>query len=249
MLPTLQIGPLIIQTPGLALLAGLWLATVLIEKEAIRLKLDSGALLKALSYGLIGGLLAGRLAYALRHIAVYLDHPLDLLSLSATTLDLATGLVAGVVIGVLVGRRARLPLRPSLDALAPGLAVLLVALGVGHLLSGNAYGAPTHLPWGILLWGETRHPTQVYEILAGLGILLAWWLAAPRLRGSGYAFLLVVTLGAAARVFLEAFHGDSQTWAGGFRTAQVGGLALLAITLAIAWLWDRPSRSTEQEAV
>jgi phosphatidylglycerol---prolipoprotein diacylglyceryl transferase len=238
-LPTLQIGPLVIQTPGLALLAGLWIATLLIEKEALRLKLNSGALLKALTYGLFGGLVAGRLAYALQHAQVYLAHPLDLLSLSPTTLGLWVVLAAGPLIAWLVGRREGLPLRPSLDALAPGLAVLLVALGVAHLLSGNAYGAPTGLPWGIALWGETRHPSQAYEILAGLGILLAWWLSAPRLRGSGYAFLLVLGLAAGARVFLEAFRGDSLSWAGGLRVAQVGGLALLAAALALAWRWAK----------
>ncbi|MFH1906610.1 MAG: hypothetical protein ABIL11_04370, partial [Chloroflexota bacterium] len=50
-------------------------------------------------------------------------------------------------------------------------------------------------------------------------------------------FLLVVALSAAARIFLEAFRGDSLIWTGGFRAAQVIGLALLATTVVLIKKW------------
>src|SRR4030067_240163 len=102
MLPYLPLGPILIQLPGLALLAGGW----------------------------VGSAPAAR---------------------------------AGAPGPVWCGPRQRLPLRPTLDALAPGLAAFLVALGVAHFLSGDAFGAPAYrpddqvpLPWAIHLWGEYR---------------------------------------------------------------------------------------------
>lgn len=56
----------------------------------------------------------------------------------------------------------------------------------------------------------------------------------------GLNFLLVVALSAGARVFLEAFRGDSLIWAGGFRAAQVVGLAVLAGSLWLMRSWSRP---------
>ena len=44
---------------------------------------------------------------------------------------------------------------------------------LGLLLSGEAFGAPTSLPWGVPLFGAVRHPTQIYLALAALESLLA----------------------------------------------------------------------------
>jgi hypothetical protein len=45
-----------------------------------------------------------------------------------------------------------------LDALTPGLAVMMIALGLANLASGNAYGEPAQVPWSIFLWGEWQQP-------------------------------------------------------------------------------------------
>ena len=38
-------------------------------------------------------------------------------------------------------------------------------------ISPNRIGTPTSLPWGIALFGATRHPTQIYLALQGLTLL------------------------------------------------------------------------------
>ncbi len=155
------------------------------------------------------------------------------------TLASFDGLLIGVVGAALYGRRKKLPLRPTLDALAPGLAAFMVALGLAHFLSGDAFGAPVRLPWSIYLWSEYRHPSQVYEILAALAVFLVAYKAPFGLSGKGVRFLLVVALSSAARVVLEAFRGDSLIWPGGFRAAQVVGLIVLAATLYAMHIWAR----------
>jgi prolipoprotein diacylglyceryltransferase len=134
--------------------------------------------------------------------------------------------------------RNRPPLRPALPALAPGLAAFLVAAGVSHFLSGDAYGAPAELPWSIYLWNAYRHPSQVYETLAAL-LILSVSLKRPLGQGkTGMNFLLVAAFSAAARLFLEAFRGDSLALPGGFRQAQVVSLGVLLLAL---WLMKRIS--------
>jgi prolipoprotein diacylglyceryltransferase len=67
-----------------------------------------------------------------------------------------------------------------------------------------------------------------------LGIV---WRARAQPSFSGFNFLLVVALSAAARLFLEAFRGDSLVLAGGWRAAQLWGLIIVAGCLVVMRYW------------
>jgi phosphatidylglycerol:prolipoprotein diacylglycerol transferase len=237
MLPFVRLGPLLVQLPGLAVLAGIWIGSDLVEREAVRLRLGASALLNLIINGMIAGLLGARLLFALEHLDAYLVSPLSLFAISGTALDGWGGLLVGLGVAFLYGRAKALPLRPSLDALAPGLAVFMIALSVGDLLSGDGYGLPLDAPWAIYLWGAYRHPTQIYELLLAIGILIAWRLTSRKDLSPGALFLRVVGLTSAARLFTEAFHADSAVTLGGFRSAQLAALVILAATLYLNRRW------------
>jgi len=239
MLPVIRLGPVVLQLPGLVLLAGLWFAISAMEKEAKRLKLDAEAIIKILAYAGAAGLVSARLVFAARRSEIYLANPLGLLALDAGTLDLAGGILVGAVVAFILGRRHLLPLRSTLDALAPGLAVLAISVGGAHLLSGEAYGNPTALPWGIDLWGARRLPTQVFEIAAAAAVFAAWGVSARRVSMPGAAFLLWLTLQSAAVILLATFRADVAIWAAGIRATQVVALALVAAGLVFAIQWRR----------
>jgi prolipoprotein diacylglyceryltransferase len=238
--PFLRLGPFLLQLPGLALLAGVWVGSSLSDKEAARLKLKAGAISNLIFYSLVAGIVGARLGYAARYFSTYLANPLGLLALTPATLLPLAGMVTAIAVAVLFGRRKRLPLRPTLDALAPGLAAFLVGSGMANILSGDAFGSPTSVPWAIYLWDENRHPSQIYETLAALVIFVVEWKRPLGRPGAGVNFLLVVGLSAAARVFLEAFRGDSLIWPGGFRAAQVIGLVVLAAAWRLMQAWNEP---------
>ncbi len=237
MLPILQLGPLAIQTPGLILLLGLWLGLTLVERFAPRHGLPAERLYNLALTGLVAGLLGARLAYALRYFSAFAANPLSLFSLNPGLLDVPGGIGLGLIAAWVYGQRKGLPLWPTLDALTPGLALFAAAVGLSHLASGAAYGAPTGLPWGVELWGARRHPTQIYEIVLAALILWAVWpgrglrLAARRSARPGARFLAFAACSAAARLLLEAFRGDSLLLAGGVRAAQAAAWVILALSL------------------
>ena len=241
MFPFIRLGPFLLQLPGLALLVGIWIGSSLAEKEAARLKLNVAAVYNLIFFGLVAGIVGARLAYAARYLSAYLANPLGLLALTPATLSPNAGLVVGLTVAALYGRRHGLRLRPALDALAPGLAAFMVTLGVAHFMSGDAFGAPTPLPWSIHLWDNYRHPSQIYETVAALVVFAVAWKRPLGHPGDSINFLLVVALSAAARVFLEAFRGDSVIWPGGFRAAQVVGLLVLAAALWLTKAWSQPA--------
>ena len=239
MFPILQIGPLAIQVPGLALLIGVWVGLSLAETEATRLQMDADAVYRVAFVGLIAGLIGARLAYAAQYLSSYAADPLGLFALNAATLAPSEGILVGLAAAVLYGARRKLRLRTTLDALAPAFAVMAVAVALANLSSGDAFGAAARLPWSIYLWDEYRHPSQVYELIAALGVLGVWWRQRGRSSVGGFSFLLVVALSAAARVFLEAFRGDSFVIAGGLRAAQVWGIVVLAACLGMMNRWNQ----------
>lgn len=245
MMPFFRLGPFTLQAPGLALLVGVWIGSSLAEKDAARLKLNPGDIYNLIFYGLVAGVVGARLGYALQYPRAFLESPLSLVALTPNTLFPEAGLLAGIAAAALYGRRKKLPVRPSLDALASGLAAFLIAFGVAHFLSGDAFGAPAQLPWAIYLWDEYRHPSQMYETLAAIAIFIVVRRRPLGQPGDGANFLRVVTLSAGARIFLEAFRGDSVIWVGGFRAAQVMGLVVLAASLWLMQKWSQPGRTVE----
>lgn len=251
MFPYLRLGPFLLQTPGLALLAGLWLGSWLTEKESTRIGLNPEHVNGIIFSGLLAGIVGARLGYALQYFSVYTANPISLFALNTNTLNPYTGMIIAIVTGFIYAQRKQLPMRPALDALAPGLAFFLVALGTAHILSGDAFGEPaSKLPWSIFLWNDYRHPSQAYETLAALvifGLTLTYRWGPP---GSGLTFLTVIALSSLARIFLETFRGDSLIWPGGFRAAQVISLMVLTITLWTIKSWSQlpaPSMAVQEE--
>ncbi|NOY97761.1 MAG: prolipoprotein diacylglyceryl transferase [Chloroflexi bacterium] len=249
MFPTLQIGPLSLQTPGLMLLLAVWLGLTLSERYAARHDVSPDTLYNLVFTALIAGVLGGRIVYAARFPSAFANSPLSLLSLNPGLFDVTGGLAAALLGAIIFGQRKELSLWPTLDALTPFFAVLVIGVGLSHLASGEAFGVETGLPWGIELWGARRHPTQIYEILAALLTLgLIWPKQADSQSPAGSRFLTFAALTAGARLFLEAFRGDSTLIFNGLRTAQLAAWVVLAAAL---WGLDRlgkPAKSQEQNS-
>ena len=239
MLPVVQIGPLAIQTPGLVILLGLWLGLLLAERYASQRGIHPNQVDNLILVALVSGVLGARLVYAGRYPAAFVASPTSLVSLNPGLLDWVGGAAIGLIAALIYGNRKKMPLLSSLDVLTPLLGVVAIALGVSHLASGNAFGAATDLPWGVQLWGEKRHPSQVYEILIAiliLGIFFPGRSTFLHWKPGGYFFAFMAT-SSAGYLFLAAFRGDSTLIAGGLRLEQVYAWIVLAVCLiAILWL-------------
>lgn len=232
MLPILQIGPLAIQMPGLVILAGIWVGLSLSERQAPRSGTNANDLYNLAFIGLISGLIGARLAYIARYPAAFTSNLLSMISLNPGLLDPWGGTAFGMILALIYGQRKKMRLWGTLDALTPALAVFMIALGLSHLASGNAFGNPTSLPWGIDLWGARRQPTQIYEIILAAIIFWIIWSNRGKVdsRLPGEYFLAFTAMSAAARLLLEGFRGDSAL-IGSIRSAQVAAWLVLAASL------------------
>lgn len=231
MYPILQIGPLAIQLPGLLLLAGLWIGTLVAERETARYKLDPGLISNMIFIALAAGIIGARLGYAFRYLDLYLSEPLNLLALNPNTLSTMEGIAVGLIAAMIYAQRKGLSLLPTIDTLTPGAAVFVIFVALAHLSSGDAFGAPTTVPWAIALWGADRHPTQIYELLLAVGVTLVILQIRKTRFFSGFSFTFFLALSAISRLFLEGFRGDSLIIFGSIRGAQLISFAVMIFAL------------------
>ena len=212
------------------LLAALWIGLALSEKRAERHGMSRDSINSIIYYALFGYVIGGRLLYVISNYSIFLQSPLSVFSINLDLFDPVAGLVIAFIVGVAYCSRPNLPFWSSLNALTPFFATIAIGVSLSHLAAGTAFGSETDLPWGIELWNATRHPAQIYELVAALFIFaLLWFRKAVSPPGSD--FLLFVALTAGARLFLEAFRGDSTLIFGGVRLAQVLAWIVLAAAL------------------
>jgi len=242
MLPVLNIGPLALQVPGLIIIIGIWLGLSLAERLTNSIK--PSVLYNLVLISLLLGVVGARIGYVLEFPSAFSDNPLNIISLNLTLFNIFAGIGVGLIVAIIYGARKQLPLWGTLDTLTPMIAVFMIALGTSNLASGNAFGSPTDLPWGIDLWGSRRHPTQVYEIFLS-SIILVFILALlikKQNKSDGIIFLVFVACTAFAKIFTETFRGDSTLIFTGIRSAQFIAWLILAISL-----WALGNRFSEKK--
>ena len=198
-----------------------------------------------------GGVIAGRLGYALTHLDGFVTTPLRVLDPGAGGLDLAAGVVGGILtgayvaslLGAPVGRWAHVAAVPLLAAIGAGkLAMVLGGSGQGLPWSGpwaTAFLPPG--PWNSLAAALPSHPAQAYEGVAALGWGIALALVAG-LVGAGRRDGRLLCAAVAGWAFLRA--AISITWrdpvafgpfsAGGWLAIDIGIGAVVALILLAA---------------
>lgn len=212
------------------IVAAIWFGLYLAEKRNKKHGISNDDLNNIVFYPMLGYVLGGRILFVIENLSAFMQNPQSLISLNLDLFDPLGGIVVALLVALVYGQRKNLPLWSTLDALTLFFATFALGLGLAHLASGSAFGKETSLPWGIELWGAERHPSQVYEILAALLILGLLWFRDTDSK-SGVHFLTFAALTSGARLFLEAFRGDSTLIFSGLRLAQVLAWIVLAVSL------------------
>ena len=237
MLPTLPIGPLRIQTFGLALIlaymAGLWLAA----RRGPRHGIDGDHIYNAGFYALLVGLAVARLGHAVAYFEVYRTDPMQILSLSPGAFLPVVGVLGGLAMVAIYLRRHRLSAVAFADAAVAGVLLALAIAALGDFLAGRSLGALSSAPWAVELFGVQRQPVALIEAAAFGGLLVILLLLDNRKTFKPGQLALLALFGyATIRLFTEPLHADSAVVGDGWRLVQIAALAVIALT---GWLLAR----------
>jgi phosphatidylglycerol---prolipoprotein diacylglyceryl transferase len=209
-----------------------WLGLTFSEKRAEQHGITKDDLNNVSFYGLLAFVIGGRITYALQNLPAFTKSPLGIFSINPDLFDPLGGLAIAFISALIYGQRKQIRFWDMLDALTPFFAVLTIGSGLSHLAAGTAYGKPTDLPWGMDLWNEVRHPTQIYEIIVSLLVLGLLW-RIKQMPRSGILFLTFSALTAFFQLLILAFRGDSTLILNGLRQEQVIAWVVLAASFVL----------------
>jgi phosphatidylglycerol:prolipoprotein diacylglycerol transferase len=190
-----------------------------------------------------GAVIGARLGAVLLHLDFFAADPGAIVDPSTGSLQLSLAVVGAVIGGAVIGGLLDTPTGRWLHVAA---LPLLVGLGLGKaagVLGASGMGSPTDLPWALAYAGPgpwatlgpdiPSHPSQVYEGLGALGVLLVVLVlhAAGLFRArDGRAFFVALGLWAAVR-FVVAFTWRDSTVVGPMRADQLLSLLVLAFSV------------------
>ena len=236
MYPLVQLGPFRLSSGGLLLLFSLMLGSSSLRRVA-RARGGSGLVdqVESCFYpALLGAIAGARLWYGLFNWDLYGRTPNLFWALRVSDLAWPGALLGGSLAVYLWCRLRHLELPAVADSVALALPLPQALASAGLLLSGEAFGQPTRLPWGVPLLGATRHPTQIYFALAALASLVVLKRIDRHCLRKGTLTAAFFGLQGLTLLVIESLRADSLVLPGGLRAAQVFGLALLF--LALVWL-------------
>lgn len=243
------LGRFPISSFGLFLLLAFLVGIAMARRRGQALGIDPSQMLDISLYMIIGGIVVGRLGYVLADINTFVARPLSILTIWRDSgLTFYGAVVGGLLIAWYYARQRGVRLAQFMDVLAPALAVGYAVAMIGALLHGLYIGKPSGVPWGVTMFLERRHPTQIYLLLASLGTY-AVLRAQERLSPApGLLFFLWLLLHAVARVGVE-FFVEAPALIGPFTLAQfVNAGAIVIALVGLALVGRRPAADTAAPA-
>ncbi len=227
-----NIGPLPISAFGLFLLLAFWLGISMARRRSAAASVDPNTMLDLALYMIIAGIIGGRIGYVLVNLQTFAKAPVTTLTIWRDAgLTFYGALAGGALLAWLYARSRRISVARFLDVTTPGLAAGYAVAMIGALLHGLFRGKPSGVPWQVMMQNdlEARHPTQIYLLIAALGI----YLVVRRQRGAapGAVLLIFLFLHAVSRFVVE-FFVESPLVFGPLTLAQVAAAAVGVLSLA-----------------
>ncbi|MCJ7695326.1 MAG: prolipoprotein diacylglyceryl transferase [Anaerolineaceae bacterium] len=233
MFPIINIGPFAVAATPLILFLGLLSGIFLMNSHAKKLSISTSTIENLILVSLIGGLIGARFGFVVRYWQSFTGDMLSALKLSATMFDRDFGMICALLIGLIYSQKKEIFLWQTLDHLTIVLITFMPFYYISQLASGDAYGKVSSLPWAIFVWGNFRHPIQIYLANASGIILLIYLLSTKFLKRrmfpqEGYQFLFLVTLSAFCSLILDIFYEVNKLI---FKTIHVNQFYALIIIL------------------
>ncbi len=230
-----QIGPFPVSSFGVFLLVAFVAGILLLRTRASRWGWDGGEVLDLSLYSIIGGVIGARIGYVLVN---FRDFAADWARVFTIWRDAGLAfygaLAGGAIVAWLYSRRRGWSYGWLADAAAPALALGYAIAMLGTLMYGLNYGRAASVPWAVTLFGEQRHPTQLYLMLAAVIILAIVQPAVNRPHAPGRVFWEFLALYGLARAIIEVFM-DGPRVIGPLTLAQALSI-VVAILSFIIWL-------------
>lgn len=240
------IGPVPIRAYGLMLWIALIVGLFVSVRMARRTKIKSDHVVDVTLYSVLAGVVGAHLVSILLDLPYYLNDPSQILSLwqgmlspsgGLRGLSFHGGLIGGIAAALLYTRKKNISFLAMADVCSPGLALAYGITRIGCFLNGCCYGIPTDLPWAVRFHEGMlpSHPTQIYALLANIGIFVILVILSSRSRFTGEVFVSYLALYSGYRFLIEFLRKGvtAEVAFAGLTQAQIVSLVVMAVAVPI----------------
>lgn len=204
-------------------------------------------------YTFLGTIIGARLGHCFFYDPeFYLAHPLEIFKTWKGGLASHGGTIGVVTAVWLYSRKEKLGFLWVLDRLAIAVAPVAAMIRIGNLFNHEIYGHPTDLPWAFRfienipawqrgaepIFTEPSHPTQLYEALCYLAVMvillyLYYKTTAPQRRGLMIGVFFLGIFG--SRILVEMVKNNQEEFEEGM-LLNMGQILSIPIVIAAIWL-------------
>ena len=212
-----DIGPITVHAYGfflaLAFIVGMLVSFWYLRRQFM----DAYVVFELVLAAAVGGIVGARIFYVVGHWREFSSAWWEAFKFwNVQGLVFYGGFILGVLAAVLVVRLRGLSIGVVLDSGGLAVPAALVVARVGCYLNGCCFGKSSGLPWAVTFPPQTQmtmgmppnpvHPTQIYELIMDLAILLVLLAVYKRFRYRGEVMLAFVMLYAGVRFTNEFFR-------------------------------------------
>jgi len=126
-------------------------------------------------YSTLAAGVCARLVFVVLNMELFRDSLLKIIALWVQPgMSLYGGMIGGLFVLVSLCRTYKVRVGYVLDAFGPAFGAAFIVGAIGAFLDGTYVGRITNLPWAVRFIGHVggRHPVELYEIAAMIGILV-----------------------------------------------------------------------------
>lgn len=239
-----------------SVIAGRLLAIRLAERAGIEVRLAS----RCATWTLVGAIVGARLLHVVTNLDQY-DHMFDIVAVWNGGVVAYGGFLGGLAAAMAFCRMHDVSLLAWADCVAPSLCLGLAVTRVGCFLGGCDFGRDWNGPWavrfpagspafveqrllGLLPPGATAslpvHPTQLYESLAGVVLLLLVFAVRRRQRVAGHALAAFAMGYGVLRYLIEIVRADpDRGGVGPWSASQIIAMTTFVAASALVYMLRR----------
>ncbi len=243
-----ELGPLQVRWYGLLIALAVIIGVFLVEQLAPRRGIDPEVIGELPIWMVPAAVICARIYYVIFQWPQYAANPGNIIAIWQGGIAIHGAIIGGILATIAFAKVKRIAFWGIADVVAPAVALGQAIGRWGNFFNSEAYGAPTDLPWKLLIPAAQRpigmadiayyHPTFLYEsiwnFLIFLGLL--WLLQRDRVMSlkRGTIFLIYFLAYSCGRIWIEGLRTDS-LMLGSLRVAQL--VSAIGIVLGAAGLW------------
>jgi len=252
-IPALQLGPVAIQSFGVLVAAGVYLASRLIERQAVRRALPLRPLLDFMPWGIAAGVVVAHLVHLFFYHPEELHGPWGAWQIVKVWEGLSStgGVLGGVLAAVAYFRWKGLRLSQFADALALGVAPGWAVARLGCFTVHDHPGVRTDFLLAVAFPDGARHDLGLYDALLLLAITFVLYAVARRHILEGRLLALLALLYGSGRFALDFLRARDLPYVDarylGLTPAQYGAALLVLWGLYVLARRSRPTFEPKEQ--